>query len=99
MLIELPAKKYNRRVLLAPRAAGSVQRAPASMRIVQMAMSASARAAQEFGGGASGLAAPSSAPAITVTLVPRPALSVNRAPGTRSLHIIVKCGGTILDTA
>ncbi len=66
------------------------------MRSVQMATSASGCEAHDSGGGASGLGAPGSAPATTVTVVARPASSWWTRRGMRSFHSMVKCGSTIL---
>ncbi len=100
-----PWKKYSLRRDAALAEGGSVQRAPGSMRSVQIATSASACAAQESGGGASGSAAstaplverwPSRRPAMTATSVTAPSpLSKNRC-GMSSAHSIVKCGSAIL---
>ena len=70
-------------------AAGSVHCAPGDMVMVQMATSASGRAAHEFGGGAGGAASPS-LPATTVTSVVRPPASRATCRGTWSFHNIVK---------
>src|SRR4051795_2469375 len=72
---------------------GIVQDPPASSRTIQIASSASSRAAQEFGGGDGGLASPI-APATTVTLPPG-----NSMTGMSLAHNIVKYGSTILSAA
>src|SRR5205823_992245 len=80
----------------APRAGGIDQLADRSRRASQMATSASARAAHEFGGGGDGTRSPS-APAITVispTIAPWSSLTSRR--GIDSSHSIVKYGSTDL---
>ena len=81
---------------------GSVQRAPGSIRIVQIARSASGRDAHESGGGARGPPAPGAPstgpirPAMLATSLFRPSASVAVKLGTSSAQNIVKCGSAIL---
>ena len=98
MVSQEPENAYNNRCDSAP-AAGIVQRAPGSKRRCQIATSASAFAAHEFGGGL-GASALSSEPAITVM-----STSASSSPdgtttvGVSWLHSIVKYGSTILSAA
>jgi len=79
-----PLKRYKwRRVPVL--AGGMVQRAPALMRRVQIAMSASSRAAQESGGGASGCTFPCS-PEAVLPSCKRPAITAISVVGTVSAH-------------
>src|SRR3954447_25121363 len=66
---------------------------PASSRTIQIATSASSRAAHELGGGDGGLASPI-APATTVTVPPG-----NSMTGISLAHNMVKYGSTILSVA
>ena len=73
---------------------GSVQDAPWSSVMSQIASSASGFAAHESGGGAGG-SAPASAPAMTVTSTP----AAGRCLGTSRSQNIVKYGAANLDLA
>ena len=91
-----PANQYSMRWVSAPRARGSVQRAPGASSMIQTATSLSACAAQEAGGGGNGASAPGSAPATTVTVVAAPAASTCCRRGICSFQYMVKCAGSIL---
>src|SRR6056297_2652643 len=95
MVSHEPENAYNKRCDSRP-AAGMVQRAPGSNRRCQMAMSASAFEAHEFGGGL-GASALSIDPAITVmSTSASPAPDGTTTVGVSWLHSIVKYGSTIL---
>src|SRR3954470_10654242 len=79
--------------MLAWRVSGIDHDPPASSRTIQIATSASSRAAHELGGGDGGLASPI-APATTVTLPPG-----NSTTGMSLAHNMVKYGSTILSSA
>lgn len=90
----LPRKKYSIRFVPGD-AAGSVNRAPGSIFMVQIATSLSGLEAHDFGGGEGALASPSR-PATTISSVAFPAASRSTILGIVWLQNIAKCGSANL---